>query len=675
MKFPSGFHSLPILGTYFELVHSRLHTVNSVRLLRPQCASVHGGPMYQQSRLANFRLSHLAAAALLLTFATWLYTHAFAGPRTTKDYQTPQSPQENENYKPTDYPPPAPTTKPGSSGSSKSAPAPHPIDKLIQQGDEEVKRLLHGQSHSLVEAAQTYRQRRGRNPPPGFDAWFEFAQSHNALVIEEFFDRIHDDLNPFWGLEPSLLRRQAKNFEHVVSVRDGQMSFHSDEDRPWMNLWSDMVQSIGEGLPDVDIPINVMDESRLVVPWETIKSYMTVEAASRKIVSASSAISNFAGLRDLDQDPGEPFDLQWIWEPWFWKLARQGCSPQSPALGITDTDFSTTPPPMGESHPRYSYEGYVSNWTMAKDPCLHPHIQSLHGSFIEPISVSTSQHLFPLFGGSKLPMNNEILLPPAMYWTKDPFYSGGEQHGDEWTKKKNKMIWRGAGTGGRNTEHQWTRFQRHRFVAMINGTAVSVAEKNAEDIPMFRLPQKDQYHLPALESGRLGRWVSTFGDGAFYDLLCFPHDDSGHCFYSDAYYEVKKPIPMKEQYNYKYLPDIDGNSFSGRYRAFLLSTSLPIKATIYNEWHDSRLVPWQHFVPMDNTFIDLYGIMQYFLGDERTEGHDEMANSIALKGKEWAEKVLRREDMQIYVYRLLLEYARLCDDNRDRLGFVKDLIQ
>jgi hypothetical protein len=42
-------------------------------------------------------------------------------------------------------------------------------------------------------------------------------------------------------------------------------------------------------------------------------------------------------------------------------------------------------------------------------------------------------------------------------------------------------------------------------------------------------------------------------------------------------------------------------------------------------------------------------------------------------GKGWAEKVLRKEDMQIYMLRLLLEYARLCDDNRNTLGYVRDL--
>ena len=128
---------------------------------------------------------------------------------------------------------------------------------------------------------------------------------------------------------------------------------------------------------------------------------------------------------------------------------------------------------------------------------------------------------------------------------------------------------------------------------------------------------------------------------------------------------------MAEQYNNKYLPDIDGNSFSGRYRGFLGSSSLPIKATIYDEWHDSHLVPWKHFVPMDNTFDDIYGIMEYFIGNENVglAGHDDVAEKIATEGKEWTERVLRKEDMQIYVMRLLLEYARLCDDERDVLGW------
>ena len=74
---------------------------------------------------------------------------------------------------------------------------------------------------------------------------------------------------------------------------------------------------------------------------------------------------------------------------------------------------------------------------------------------------------------------------------------------------------------------------------------------------------------------------------------------------------------------------------------------------------------------MDNTFIDFYGIMEYFLGNKRkgVEGHDDVAREIAVSGKLWAERVLRKEDMRIYVLRLLLEYARLCDDEREVMGW------
>ncbi len=42
---------------------------------------------------------------------------------------------------------------------------------------------------------------------------------------------------------------------------------------------------------------------------------------------------------------------------------------------------------------------------------------------------------------------------------------------------------------------------------------------------------------------------------------------------------------------------------------------------------------------------------------------------IAEAGRVWAQKVLRKEDMEIYMFRLLLEWGRLTDDSRDEIGF------
>lgn len=77
--------------------------------------------------------------------------------------------------------------------------------------------------------------------------------------------------------------------------------------------------------------------------------------------------------------------------------------------------------------------------------------------------------------------------------------------------------------------------------------------------------------------------------------------------------------------------------------------------------------------------------MEYFVGFNSTDvlgfedaaldraGHDEEARRIALQGQEWAEKALTHEDMTLYIFRLLLEYARVCDERRLDMGWTGDL--
>ncbi|KAF2809385.1 uncharacterized protein BDZ99DRAFT_463207 [Mytilinidion resinicola] len=621
----------------------------------------------------------------------------------------------------------------------------HPIDRLIASAEESFQDTLARQTKSLNEAAAVYRTRRGRHPPPGFDAWYKFATDRDAVLVEDFFDRIYDDLGPFWGIDPRRIRKQAHAAEQVVMIRNFTTSQKTDTDRPWMNLWEDLIKTVAHSLPDVDIPINVMDESRLLVPWETINEYMS--DAHKTMLPVEAVVGEYQGMEHFRDNT--TFDWQWlgprVTEPAssqgprsYWSLVRPACPPDSPVRNtplfqdIWTKEYHPKPEHAAAqllhlTFPGSSHRGYVQNWTEATDPCQHPHLQGLHGNFVEPLSMKTSQKLFPLFGGSKLPMNNEILLPAAMYWSDDPLYSGGDSNGGDWGSKNNSIMWRGAATGGRNRKETWQRFHRHRFVSMLNGSQVAAAELTLNQLAdnvagigpggNMRLAPSNPYNLHHQTSGTLGSYMADLTDASFYDLLCSPADAD----YDREFYAVTKRVPMADMYEYKYLPDIDGNSFSGRYRGFLRSSSLPIKATVYAEWHDSRLMPWVHFVPMDNTFIDFYGIVEYFLGEEpdlsrpeeptpseapgpessvssdggekkpdgeerkkaekrrppiiqnKKNGHDAAAKKIALAGQEWAEKVLRREDMQIYVFRLLLEYARVCDERRERLGWVQDL--
>jgi len=83
---------------------------------------------------------------------------------------------------------------------------------------------------------------------------------------------------------------------------------------------------------------------------------------------------------------------------------------------------------------------------------------------------------------------------------------------------------------------------------------------------------------------------------------------------------------------------------------------------------------------MDNRFDDFYSIITYFIGLGSREGgdgvyippHDSTGKRLAGQGRQWAAKVLRKEDIEVYMFRLMLEYARLLDDRREMIGYGGD---
>ncbi|KAI1198781.1 glycosyltransferase family 90 protein [Nemania serpens] len=571
---------------------------------------------------------------------------------------------------------PVMATEPEQAG--PDTPRDHPIDELIRNADKNFKEILARESTNLTQAAKVYRERRGRHPPPGFDKWFEFAQEHDAIIVEDFFDRIYHDLNPFWGLDPKVIRKEAWDFEMTINIRNHNATAGSTWF--WTKIWLEMIKTIEHLLPDMDIALNAMDEPRLVVPWEDVAGYMQKAERTRKLTPVADVVAGFHDLPSPKEGPKVPATRKKNWEKTspFWLIARRGCSPDSHARRLGAVRSFNNPPAFSpEWATPHQYEGYVSNFSLATEFCHQPDLQGLEGIFIHPLSTSSTRVLFPLFGGSKLATNNEILLPAPMYWNEEDRFTGGGDHGPKWEDKIGPLVWRGVATGGLNQESNWRGFQRHRFVAMNNGTKIALADAEIEPPENFELPAST-YDLMAVKEDRLGEWISQWANVGFTELMCDPDyepkPEEGQCPYVDKHFEVLDGIDLADQFGYKYLPDVDGNSFSGRYLGFLRSTGVPIKSTMWHEWHDSRLIPWKHFVPMDNRFGDYYGIMEYFLGYVRARpGHDAAAKKIAMEGKAWAEAVLRKEDMQIYVLRLLLEYARVSDDKREKMGWVDDL--
>ncbi|KAH7342304.1 hypothetical protein BKA65DRAFT_429958 [Rhexocercosporidium sp. MPI-PUGE-AT-0058] len=585
----------------------------------------------------------------------------------------------------------------------------HPIIELLGRAEKTYDDLLSKQTFNLSTSAEAYRKRRGRQPPPGFDKWWKYARKNKVVMVEDFWDQIYHDINPLWALDPKEMLNDARGQPKQIKIRDGTVT--TEGDHFWMPIWQDMIQSIGKGLPNMDIAMNSMDEPRMWVPWEKMSEYMEVERSARSIVPKGKLVDKYTDFIPLGVNETVP-EYPWDNSRPYWNRLASPCPPDSAARTYpVQTNFSQ-PPNMTLAYTRpHTFKGYVSNYTLSTSFCHQPDLQGLHGFFIESISVSTTDRLFPMFGSSKLTTNSEILLPPTMYYNGDERFTIKDEP-VPWDKKTDTIVWRGLASGGRNKEDNWKGFHRHRLVSMLNGTQALLMPNNSGFVDIATLPL-DIYNLTAWSTSdptditsrahAMGTWLTSFTNAAFNDLACFPRQEPvngtwlGGCSYTDYLFAPTPSINLAGQHGHKYLPDVDGNSFSGRYRDFLSSLSVPLKATLFREWHDSRLIAWKHFVPIDNRFMDIYGVMEFFLGppsqdsdvgmgkavegetpagvdqsgNSTTAGHDDIAKKIGADGRDWAQKVLRVEDMRVYTYRLLLEYARVMDPQRDVLGWIE----
>lgn len=266
------------------------------------------------SFLARPRQSLIFFVAFLLTLSLFYYGNQQVEvvklpplPSLPKlpDWPTPSfSSPFGEKPKPAPEPPPAcPIDTAQRTNWTKSLPSAtksHPIDELIRRGEAEFQKLLAKEVTDLGSAAEAYRARRGRHPPPRFDQWVRWAQTHDVILIEDLFDQIYHDLEPFWALQAKEIREAAASNDYVLSIRNGNLT--KEDGRYRMFLWHDMLKQLTGLLPDVDLAWNIMDESRVVVAHEKISEYMKTAAGRGRIAQHSTPhVSEFALLPPYEQ--------------------------------------------------------------------------------------------------------------------------------------------------------------------------------------------------------------------------------------------------------------------------------------------------------------------------------------------------------------------------------------
>lgn len=548
----------------------------------------------------------------------------------------------------------------------------HPVSGLMQEADKAFRKYEDGRSKSFRETVQTYRRRYGRHPPPGFEDWYKFARKRNVHNIDDF-EQIMDDLRPFWAIEPKVIRNLAANMwrdetQGVSGIHIRDHKIVKENNGNWRSeTMVNLISKFIKYLPDMDIAANRLDQPRVVVPWEDMQDLLDKENANRRTPPKTEegfSINMQGFLNITGEASGEPKEDPG-WYPAHGKqymdIVSTACPPESPARNNKSI--------IAEAEGLYKDRlgGLITNFNRTSDLCIvGPQIKDKHGLLFSSSTMIATKRLVPIFGECKVNVNSDILFPANMYWKHDDRYDYNGKYDVDWEDKKDVMIWRGVTSGGTQIAGNWRDMHRQRLVMQVNST-----EMMGKEVRILTDQPEKKGEYENYRDFHPSKFAEQHTDVGFTETWgCVPD-----CSFYDNVWTLKPQVSLPEQFKNKFLVDVDGHSFSGRWIAFLESKSLGIKATIFREWHDSRLFPWRHFVPMDNRYDDIYSLLTYFLGvgtpansrppvggdaigKAYVARHDLEGKRIADQGREWAKKVLRRDDIEV---RHHLACAESCD--------------
>ncbi|KAK5015137.1 hypothetical protein LTR39_002778 [Cryomyces antarcticus] len=520
----------------------------------------------------------------------------------------------------------------------------HPVDQLIRDGETRFSALLARQSQTLEEAVTEYRRRYKIQPPPNFDRWYEFAKRKGVQLIDEY-DNIHHSLLPFWALEPATIRgrvREALGFGDNnlmgLLIRAGGVT-KIENGQEWLQqAVLGMIEDFVQFLPDMDLAFNIHDEPRVVVPHDELSRMVSTAKDVRiPLAFANSYPTNAFSARPRDVNDGKRIDEVkttrfnvFAHQP-TWTHSRLSCSPNSQARSLEDNAVdNATSYALGEL-------GFIYNHTAFSDICNSPSLSSTYGFFDRPNSFNVVHDLVPIFSQSKISSFQDILYPSPWYWYGKVAYD--EKRDVDWQKKQGKLWWRGSTTGGFSRNGGWRRQHRQQFVRKINDPykVKILANTGEEEAPHWQpkeVRRADYRDIVDVHFSHVGQ--------------C----DPGDCDAQREFFDIVKPADQQDAWKYRYLLDIDGNAFSGRFYAFLESKSLVYKMAIFREWHEEWIKPWVHYIPLSMRGDEWLESVRYFSGEE--EGKIQ-APRMAEQGRQWARKVLRNEDLEVWFFRLLLE--------------------
>ncbi|OBZ76168.1 Beta-1,2-xylosyltransferase 1 [Grifola frondosa] len=549
----------------------------------------------------------------------------------------------------------------------------HPIPKLMTEAEDKFRKLLSRQSQTLQDAVREYQRRYERDPPRGFDDWWRFVKDNHVLMIDEY-DSINEDMAPFWEMPAEELRRRASLAGHlpsvdIVSVKDGRSTAVNVKDGLVVGSevsarakgFLSMLEKFQDKLPDIEFPVNAMAEGRILVPWERrIRSNLTMQS------DIDAVHTQFTAMYSPDWRGGRN-----VWEAY-----RRTCPPHSSARRLFSSFRASSTNKTSQLSARSEEFVFASDIAGNYSYCQNPWAHYNQGHFFS--DWRTIPALFPMFSPAKASKFQDIRIPSHYYYAQTRRYTYGwdsvnlelkevDHMETPWELKNDKIFWRGASTGGGSSPPGFAaQYQRHRFVRMASD------KSSANRTIVFADPPGSKNYVYAdVPAASLNDEIM---DVAFVNVVDHSNFPGGLEALINAHRFDDGGVNLGDHWKHKYLVDLDGMGYSGRFFSFMESDSAVMKATVYREFFSDWIQPWLHYIPLSQSYSEIYNIHAFFsgatdstlqaanatvlnlpAGKKHTIDGDRRLRRIARAGKQWKRTIGRRVDMEAYVYRLCLD--------------------
>ncbi|KAF9878642.1 capsular associated protein [Colletotrichum karsti] len=588
----------------------------------------------------------------------------------------------------------------------------HPLEREVYNARVTGDRWLRQASTSdnLRTAVQVYQERHyGRAPPPNFDKWYQYAKDRKSVIIDHF-EQMESDILPFWGVKPETIRKACDEKIPtmpriaVITVQD-KKAIHNymwdDENKKMLDEVINMMDGFAEHLSDMKIPINLADQPRVLTPWSDLTRYTKAgrnSAKKFKLLSTRSeeAVGGAAaqpppaegaapgqnaaeGQKQEAQpavmDENKPPELAMGVEPpmpptnamayastkAFRELEASVCPADSPGrsgLHWNVRDFCSSCVKF------HSDNQFIWSWAESKALCDQQDLTRLHSFHMSPPKIDPVPELIPVFGRSKADGFNDILIPLV------PLVEEGPDLNKPFRQRKDELYWRGTIGDQPISDEALRGSHKNRLVHLVNNATA------ADDVTMMLVaPAQKNYFAYEPVRATEANALLPFNIG-ISNYEC----DGPACDVARAELGLRPDDGLDPlEHRYVFLLDEDSAPPRDLLRTIRSSGSVPFLTSVFGEWYSERIVPWLHFVPVDLRYHALHSTLAYFVGlkgrgkvngrEVETESRWEDGEWIATQGKRWADQALRREDMEIYLFRLLLEWGRVVRDDRESIGF------